>query len=158
MRQLVAGERPCLQRHRVDWQRSFLAPDGRRLLCWFSGPDAESVRLAMRGAGVDTDGLWAGIVHDAPELTDELRAGANVAVVRSFAEPVTLEEIQAIEDAGAWCLETHRVKFARTFFALDRERMICFYQAPDAESVRLAQRQAGMPVDAVWAFALVEPQ
>jgi len=30
--------------------------------------------------------------------------------------------------------------------------MICMYHAPDAESVRLAQRQAGMPIDDVWAF------
>jgi hypothetical protein len=29
--------------------------------------------------------------------------------------------------------------------------MLCLYQAPDAESVRLAQHQANMPVDRVWA-------
>ena len=155
---LVAGGQPCFQLHRVQWQRSFLAGDGQRMLCWFRGPDAESVRIALRSAGAETDGLWAGTVHDAPDLSPELLAGANVAVVRSFAEPVALEEIQAIEDAGAWCLETHRVKFARTFFSRDRQRMICFYQAPDAESVRLAQRQAGMPVESVWAFASVEPK
>ena len=62
---------------------------------------------------------------------------------------------QAIEDAGAWCLETHRVKFARTFFSLDRTRMICLYQAPDAEAVRMAQRQAGMPMERVWACTQV---
>ena len=78
-------------------------------------------------------------------------------VERSWDQPVTLEEIQAVEDAGAWCLETHNVKFVRTFFALDRKRMLCLYQAPDAESVRLAQRQAEMPVDSVWACQPVRP-
>jgi hypothetical protein len=148
---------PCLTRHNVAWQQSYLAGDGQRMVCWFRGPDAESVRLALRGAGVEVETLWAVSVHDAPQLSPELLAGANVAVQRRFGEPVTLGEIQAIEDAGAWCLETHRVKFARTFFSLDRRRMICFYQAPDAESVRLAQRQAGMPVEAIWAFANVKP-
>jgi len=35
--------------------------------------------------------------------------------------------------------------------------MICLYHAPDAESVRLAQRQAGMPLERVWAFHAVLP-
>lgn len=29
--------------------------------------------------------------------------------------------------------------------------MVCIYAAPDAESVRSAQRQAGMPFETVWA-------
>jgi hypothetical protein len=49
------------------------------------------------------------------------------------------------------------VKFARTFFSADRRRMVCLYQAPDAESVRLAQREAAMPLDAVWAFERLGP-
>ena len=28
--------------------------------------------------------------------------------------------------------------------------MICVYQAPDAESVRRAQKEIGMPFDEVW--------
>ena len=48
-------------------------------------------------------------------------------------------------------MELHRVTFLRTFFSLDCRRMLCLYQAPDAESVRLAQRQAGMPLERVWA-------
>ena len=79
----------------------------------------------------------------------------NVVVERSFEEPVTIGEIQAIEDAGASCLETHQVTFVRTFFSRDRKRMICLYRAPDAEAVRVAQRMAGMPVDSVWSFRLM---
>jgi hypothetical protein len=71
---------------------------------------------------------------------------------------VTLEEIQAMEDAKQWCLDTHRVKFARTFFAHDRKRMLCLYAAPDAEAVRAAQREAGMPVDRVWGFERLGPE
>ena len=98
-----------------------------------------------------------GTVHDAPGPDAPPVAQANVLVERSWDQPVTMAEIQAIEDAGSWCLETHRVKFVRTFFATDRTRMVCLYQAPDAESVRLAQRQAMMPVDSVWAFQTVQP-
>ena len=76
---------------------------------------------------------------------------ALVAVERTFPEPVVFNEVQAIEDAASWCLDIHNVRFVRTFFSADRRRMICLYEAPDAESVRLAQRQAGLPFDSVWA-------
>lgn len=74
----------------------------------------------------------------------------TIMVERTFGEPVAFEEIQAIEDAGAWCLEAHGVTFLKTYFSRDRRRMLCLYTAPDAESVRLAERQAGVPFDRAW--------
>ena len=79
-------------------------------------------------------------------------------VSRSFDRPADFAEIQAIEDAGAGCLEIHRVRFVRTYFSTDQRRMLCLYAAPDAESVRIAQREAGMPVDRVWAFRQFRPE
>jgi hypothetical protein len=137
----------CFAIHKVAWHGSCLATDGRTMVCRFSAADLESVRLALRTAGADARRLWAGTVHEGPR-----QARPNVLVERTFPVPVRLEDVQALEDAAAWCLEAHRVTFARTFFALDRKRMLCFYEAPDAEAVRLAQREAAMPVDAVWAF------
>jgi hypothetical protein len=147
----------CLELYRVDWQGSLLSRDRRRLLCHFSGPDAESVRMAVRHTGGDVEKLWPCTVHDAPALDDALLERANVVVMREFDEAVALEDLQAIEDANIGCLETHNVRFARTFFSTDGKRMACLYAAPDAESVRIAQRQAGMPFDAAWAFERVRP-
>ena len=148
----------CLGLHRVNWRMSLLPADGQRMFCHFSGVDAESVRIALREAGTDTSALWPGTVHDAPGLTPADLDSANVLVTRTFDKPVTLEEIQSIEDAGAWCLETRNVKFVRTFFSADCTRMACIYRAPDAESVRQAQRQARMPVDRVWSFKPIRPE
>jgi len=78
-----------------------------------------------------------------------------VLVERSFPEPVDVRDIQAIEDRGAWCLEAHGVRFLKTYFGRDRRRMICLYEAPDAESVRLAQEKAGVPFDKAWAARIV---
>lgn len=142
----------CMVRHRVDWECSMLSQDGKKMICWFRARDAESARIALRESGADTVRLWPGTVHDAP---DPVPDPANVIVERSFDEPVMLDEIQAIEDAGASCLETHNVRFVRTFFATTRRRMICLYLAPDAESVRVAQRQANMPFSAVWSFRTI---
>lgn len=140
---------PCLLAHRVDWHGSMLTLDGRRMFCWFSAADAESVRNALRQAGQDTTVLWPGTVHHAPLKPAAAPPAPNVVVTRTFDSSVAVEDIQAIEDAGAHCLAAHRVRFARTFFSRDRRRMLCFYEAPDAESVRLAQHQAGMPLDEV---------
>lgn len=140
----------CFGRHRVQWIESLLSADCRTLLCHFRGPDAESVRIGLRQIDADVRRLWSGTEHLAPGL-DGSRS-ANVVVTRRFAEPVQLTDIQAIEDAGAGCLQTHRVEFERTFFSADRRRMVCLYRAPDAESVRMAQREAGMPLESVWAF------
>ena len=147
----------CLGIHRVSWNGSLLSADGRELFCHFSGPDAESVRIAMHQAGSPRGWVWAGTVHDAPGFTDEELVRANVLVSRRFEEPVAFQEIRALEDAGAGCLETHRVRFVRTFFSSDRRRMICLYHAADAESVRVAQREAKMPLERVWAFRQFRP-
>jgi hypothetical protein len=145
----------CFSVHRVDWCQSLLAKDGGRMLCWFRAPDLESSRIAMRQSNVDCRNLWRGSVHDGPGLDEKGRATANVLVERQFDEAVTLGQIQAIEDAGIHCLESRNVHFVRTFFAADRQRMICLYRAPDAESVREAQRQAGVPFTTAWAFRTI---
>lgn len=74
-----------------------------------------------------------------------------VAVERSFAEPVSFEAIQETEDRAGSCLQAYGVRFLRSYFSRDQKRMICLYEAPDAESVRLAQEKAGLPFERAWA-------
>jgi hypothetical protein len=142
----------CYEMYKVDWRSSFLSADGRVMICWFAAPDTESARAALRRSGADTQRLWAGTVHEAPESVVP-----NVLVERTFDEPVVFKQIQSLAQSAAWCLEAHHVRYARTFFSVDRKRMLCFYEAPDAESVRLAQREGAMPVDTVWAFDRIGP-
>ena len=142
----------CFDLHRVRWNGSFLSLDGRTLICAFSAPDMESARLAMRDPDTDLSRFWPGTVHNAA-----VGIAANVVVERSFASPVRYEDIKALGDAVAWCLETYDVKYSHTFFSLDGKRMLCFYSAPDAEAVRNVQREAGAPVSALWAGSSVLP-
>lgn len=150
--QMAAEFGGCMDLYRVVWRESLLSGDGSKMWCRFAAPDAEALRNALRHGGAQIGVVWPTTLHEVDHPPQ-----ANVLVERRFATPVTLEEIQAIEDAGAWCLESHRVKFARTFFSRDRKRMICLYQAPDAESVRLAQRQAEVPFEQVWSFTAFHP-
>lgn len=68
---------------------------------------------------------------------------------------MAFEDVQALEDRGAWCLDAHGVSFLRTYFSRDRRRLVCLYEAPDAESVRLVQEKAGLPFDKVWGSRVV---
>lgn len=147
----------CLRMHRVRWEESFVASDERKLFCHFSAPDAESLRLAMRDAAVDAGMAWTGTIHEAQDVSDADLQNANVVVIRGFDRPADLAELQAVEDRNAHCLDVHRVRFVRTFLSSDARRMACLYRAPDAESVRIAQRQATMPFESVWAFRRVSP-
>ena len=143
----IRGSGWCFDLYQVAWQGSFLSADGRTMVCSFVAPDVESARVALRKTGADTRRLWAASVHDAPSP-----GNPNVIVERSFPAPDTFERLKAIVDTKAWCLEQHRVNWARSFLSTDGRRMLCFYGAPDAESVRLAQREAELPVDTVWGF------
>lgn len=157
MQQLFSAAAGCLAMHRCDWHSSLLSADGRESLCHFAAPDAESVRIALQEAGSPRGHVWPGTIHDAPGFTPAELAAANVIVARRFEEPAVFSEIQALEEAGAGCLDNHRVRFVRTYFSIDRRRMLCLYTAPDAESVRIAQREAGMPVERVWSFTRFQP-
>lgn len=148
----------CFGIHRIEWQSSLLSVDGTQMFCWFRAPDMESARIAMRQEAIDTSVFWRGSVHHAPGTQEEDLAAANVLVERSFESPVAMRDIQDIEDAGSWCLETRNVRFIRTFFAAEKTRMICLYEAPDAESVRQAQREAGVPFDTAWSFRQFGPE
>jgi hypothetical protein len=158
LKDMVEDSLGCFGLHRVEWHESFLSIDRTRMLCHFIAPDAESVRIALRQLNADMRVHWPGSVHDAPGIAVEEIHAANVIVFRSFAEPVLLTDLQALEDGNIQCLETHRVRFMRTFFSTDQCRMACLYQAPDAESVRIAQRQAGMPLDQVIGVRRLSPE
>lgn len=54
------------------------------------------------------------------------------------------------------CLELHRVRWRRGYLASDGQRMLCWYQARDAESIRLVLRQQGSADAAVWPVVLME--
>lgn len=82
---------------------------------------------------------------------------STVVVERSFEAALTLEELGAAYGRGAHCLETNGVRFVRTYLARDRRRMVCLFEAPDAEAVRRVQTTFGLPVDRVWTARVVGP-
>jgi hypothetical protein len=81
---------------------------------------------------------------------------ATVLVERNFDEIGSFDDLQAQEDSFAWCAQQHRVTFIRSYFSKDRKRMICEYEAPDAEAVRNVQRTASLPFERVWTATMFD--
>ncbi len=81
----------------------------------------------------------------------------HVIVERSFEQPMTPEGVHEIEKGSAWCMQLHNVRRLHSYLSPDGLRMVCLFEAPDAESVRLMSRQMGAPVDRIWTAAILEP-
>jgi hypothetical protein len=75
---------------------------------------------------------------------------ARIIVEQSFDPPMTTEDQEAFARRLDACLEIRNGAWRRSSIAGDRRRMICEFEAPDAESVREALRSARVPFDAVW--------
>ena len=148
----------CLDVHRLQWCGSLLSADGCEMFCHFRGADAESLRIVMRGMPLPPGRIWACSVQDAvPAPSAAELAAANVLVGHQFDAPADHGARELVEDVDMGCFQIHRVRRLRSYLSYDRLRLFSLYQAPDAESVRVAQRQAGLPPDRVWAVRRYAP-
>lgn len=136
----------CLGDWGVDWIGSYQGADGKTMLCHYEAADSDTVRFALRQANVELDAkIWNVSNH----LGDH-ELPITAVVERVFDEAADFNAIASQEQQHQWCLDMHNVKFVRTYFSSDKKNMFCLYHAPDAESVRIAQQKANMPVARVW--------
>ncbi len=76
---------------------------------------------------------------------------ARVMVEQVFTEPFTDERAAEYGKRLDPCLEVRRGTWRRSSLSKDRLRMVCEFEAPDAESVREACRMASIPYERIWA-------
>ncbi len=81
---------------------------------------------------------------------------AIIVVERTFQEPVDLARLPAVKD-NQGCLDLYEVRYLKGYLSSDRLRMVCQFEAPDAESVRVVNRQVGMPYERIWTATIHEP-
>lgn len=75
---------------------------------------------------------------------------ARVMVEQVFSEPISEERISAYGKRLDPCLEIRNGAWRRSSIAKDRLRVVCEFEAPDAESVREAYRASDVPYERVW--------
>jgi hypothetical protein len=69
--------------------------------------------------------------------------------------PFDVERFNAAQRRNAACLKVHGVQHTVSYVTRDGLRMICVFDAPDAEAVRRAARQLGLRYDGVWSATVV---
>jgi len=75
---------------------------------------------------------------------------SDVFYLRPISPPIDHADVAAMARQSGGCFDLHRVTWIRSFLAEDGGRMLCWYRAADAESVRLALRQLGSDMCGVW--------
>ena len=82
---------------------------------------------------------------------------ARVLVEKIFDPPITKQRWNQDVEIGIPCHRAHGVHWIRSLMSRDRCRVICEFEAPDAETVRKSFRTAGLPFARIWTVDLIEP-
>ena len=75
---------------------------------------------------------------------------ARVVMEQIFEEPMPEEQLAEFSKRLDACLDLHEATWARSYLSSDRRRMVCEFEAPDADSVREALHSAHVPFERVW--------
>ena len=75
---------------------------------------------------------------------------ATLVLEQIFEIPVTDEDLNDAAGRIDRCLQAHGAQWMRSYLSLDRKRMICEFEAADAEQVRASYRAAGVSFDHCW--------
>lgn len=132
-------------------QQGWVAADGRHSVHLYAAADLAAVERAQAAAELSGGRTWAGAwVAPSPMLDGPPSGFSLVVVQREFPAPVSEPEINAIKASARGCNEAHRVTSRDTFRSHCGRNIVCTFFAPDAESVRTAQRQNDIPFVRAW--------
>jgi hypothetical protein len=139
----------CLATHGVRLLRTFRACDMQHSVSLYEAPDAEAVRVMQRAAGEPVQHVWTATpIIDRP--ADMPRGFSLVVAQRALPEETTLEHVQYLATDPLGCGKRLRLVQIGGFLALDCSRMCCVYYTQDLESVRVGNREAGIPIERLW--------
>jgi hypothetical protein len=75
---------------------------------------------------------------------------ANIVLEQQFDEPVSPDFLNSEARKLDKCLEQYGAAWVRSYLSSDRKRMICEFEASDAEKVRESYRSAGVEFERCW--------
>jgi hypothetical protein len=81
---------------------------------------------------------------------------AWVILEREFPEPLTSDDVRRLA-SETQCLDLYRVRPVRSYLMPDGKRMVCVFEAPDAEALRSVGRANGFGWGFVWPSTLHTP-
>lgn len=82
---------------------------------------------------------------------------ASIVLERRFDPGLTSADLELMFERLGPCIDERDVRWIRSYLSASGQRMICLFDAPDAESVRQAYRMAGYPFESVWRGDVLAP-
>jgi hypothetical protein len=79
---------------------------------------------------------------------------ASVMVEYAFERPMSEDELGKMAKQLDPCLDVRDGAWVRSSLSFDRKRLVCEFEAPDAETVRDALRSAGLEFERVWSASV----
>ena len=133
----------------VHCTRILSSTDNRRALSFFSGIDRQSVVDFLNRHNVPFTHIWHGapLRPQSPPKPTHL---VDVILLRAMPEPITPEMAVASFVENKTCFDIRQTDWHQSYLDTDGIRLVCWFHAPDAESVRSAVEAAGSPYVAVW--------
>ena len=83
---------------------------------------------------------------------------AHLIVEQTFDQPLTDEQHNRLAGQLDPCLESYGARWMRSYLSTDRRRMVCEFEAADAEAVRQSYRSAHIDFERVWPAELFARQ
>lgn len=82
------------------------------------------------------------------------RQWTNVIVERTINDPLSEDDAYLPPNDMLCCSDLFQVEWLESMIGVNRDRLICHFRAPDAESVRAALRNKGTDFESLWAGTL----
>ena len=80
----------------------------------------------------------------------------RIVVERLFDTPQSDADMKLVADRERPCLAAYEVTWKRSLISADRKRMVCEYEAADAETMRRIEREAGAQFERIWVGEVIE--
>lgn len=80
----------------------------------------------------------------------------RIVVERSFDTPQSDADMKLVADRERPCLAAYQATWKRSMLSIDRKRMVCEYEAADAETMRRIEHEAGAQFDRIWVGEVIE--
>jgi cyclohexanone monooxygenase len=148
----------CLDLHRVQWIRAFLAEDGTRMFCWYRALDAESVRLVLRQQGSTGAVVWpaelGGATDDGP-----LESAREALALEFEIEPaVNGEAMASTMNAVLAALKAGGNGICRAFAARKGTRLVCLVSTSEPKAVNARVESSATQPTRLWRCLEIDPR
>ncbi|NJL49908.1 MAG: DUF4242 domain-containing protein [Leptolyngbyaceae cyanobacterium SM2_5_2] len=146
----------CLTERAATWRYSLLSSDRHRMICTFYAPDAESVRESYRRAGGVFNSIWTATMIQPEGEQPQHREGYLKVFQGTYPQGFTEEQWDEANRHLLPCYAERGVEWVQSYLSLDRTRVTCELNAPDADIIREAHRRFDIPFDCVWSAMLIQ--